>query len=366
MVMLPCRRRFAFAAAVISFVCTAWTLTSPPFTPLGSMSGTRNLQNDEGNSSLPLLEISMRRNHTGTWIGNSWVPPSGWRLFSAAEMLQLYHNKSMLWVGDSTTRRCALTLYGILQSPSDAIPKSQIDSASVIDVNKGVVTEPCYRYGNNTEIPITHCRLMPKLSGDSSSTNDTLFTIYKSPCLANLESFLLQELAPSTTMAVTTDYNLLIIGQGIWEAVRKSDCIRIAGNRSMEEVYGATFDLLEQLSDQRPDLLIVWRTSGFHQDGLNSDVVHYLNEYAMLRIEEWAKRLMQQGRTTNFVYVNFGKTIESRSFGNDRIRGDMKPHYGLEARYSLLQMLANVVFEADRWSRAFRESRRNIGFAISG
>ena len=106
-------------------------------------------------------------------------------------------------------------------------------------------------------------------------------------------------------------------------------------------------DFLEKLAEQRPGLTIVWRTCGFHQYGVNNDIVHYMNENAMDRIDEHAINSLhdERGRpySSNLVYVNFGHAIETRSFGTNRISGDIEPHYGLEARYALLQMIANVI-----------------------
>jgi hypothetical protein len=355
------------AAAVTAILYAEWILLSTfgSGRPLvGLPSGREELTKKPS----PMLETTtmLSRNQTGTWIGNNWVPPRDWHLFSAKEMLELYQDKSVLWVGDSTTRRAALTLYGILQAPSDAIPTSQIDGAYIIDVNKRTVTEPCHRYGNHTEVfPVTHCRIMPTTSngrnnnnnnstlssGTNNNTNEKLFSLYWSNCMADLESFLLRELAVSENQTnsggLTGEYDVLIIGQGIWEAVRGSDCRRLTGGRTLEHMLNTTLDLLEQLAEQRPELTIVWRTCGFHQDGMNNAIVHSMNEQAMDRIDQYAPRpLGERGRpysSSNLVYVNFGQAIQARSYGKDRIAGDLKPHYGLEARYALLQMISNVL-----------------------
>ena len=379
--LLPSRRHMTVAAAVMAIFYAEWILLSA----FGS--GRQLVRLPNGREELvqtpPLPTETTRppplRNQTGTWIGNNWVPPRDWHLFSAKEMLELYHDKSVLWVGDSTTRRAALTLYGILQAPSDAIPVSQIDGGNIIDVNKLTVTEPCLRYGNHTEVfPVTHCRNMPTatitsnddhggsntdnnntngtFSSDtntSNTTNEKLFSLYWSNCMAGLESFLLRELTVSENQTnpdgLTEEYDVLIIGQGIWEAVRGFDCRRVSGGRTLEQMLNTTLDLLEQLAEQRPELTIVWRTCGFHQDGMNNAIVHYINEQAMDRIDQYAARYKQErdrpdsSSRNNLVYVNFGQAIQARSYGKDRIAGDLKPHYGLEARYALLQMIANVV-----------------------
>jgi hypothetical protein len=54
----------------------------------------------------------------GTWIGNTWIPPPGWRMFTVAELQDMYKNKSILWIGDSTARRSSLTMYAVLRALS--------------------------------------------------------------------------------------------------------------------------------------------------------------------------------------------------------------------------------------------------------
>jgi hypothetical protein len=36
---------------------------------------------------------------TGSWIGNHWLPPNGWRYFSADELRTVYKDKSIFLVG---------------------------------------------------------------------------------------------------------------------------------------------------------------------------------------------------------------------------------------------------------------------------
>lgn len=50
---------------------------------------------------------------------------------------------------------------------------------------------------------------------------------------------------------------------------------------------------------------------------------------------------MQQSNSnaTNFTVLDWGTVISKRSFGGERIAGDIKPHYGLEARLLFAQQL---------------------------
>jgi hypothetical protein len=57
-------------------------------------------------------------------MGNAWLPPQGWRLYLPHEIASLFgtSKRNILWAGDSTTRRTALTWYALLQ---EAVPQQQ-------------------------------------------------------------------------------------------------------------------------------------------------------------------------------------------------------------------------------------------------
>ena len=44
-----------------------------------------NLMKNKINHEYSSVELWSPRNMTGTWIGNTWIPPSPWRQFSAAD-----------------------------------------------------------------------------------------------------------------------------------------------------------------------------------------------------------------------------------------------------------------------------------------
>lgn len=94
----------------------------------------------------------------GSWIGNHWVPPNGWRCFSAKELRTFYKDKSIMWAGESLARRAAATMYGILEeaaaNSSDVdVPVAAIDASDVIDVDKLTITEPCTQWGGSAHQP---------------------------------------------------------------------------------------------------------------------------------------------------------------------------------------------------------------------
>jgi hypothetical protein len=291
-----------------------------------------------------------REEQRGSWIGNSWVPPAGWKYYSASELRNFYRDTSILWIGDSTARRAATTMYGILNttnSSSSHVSVDEIDHRDVINVNKKSMTEPCHRWINHTHHP-SLCRAMPG-GGRGGS-----FILKVENCVKGLEVFIRDELLGKSN--ITADVDIIIISLGIWEAVRPWDCKERSENpRSMLQRQNDTISLLEKL--QSPQRTIVWRTSGYDASGAKEGFLTEMNAKAMDQMEEIASGVSRSPNATSYLtYVDWGGAIRPRSFGNARITGDMKPHYGVEARYVLVQMITNQL--ASRGARVQRQETR--------
>jgi hypothetical protein len=56
----------------------------------------------------------------------------------------------------------------------------------------------------------------------------------------------------------------------------------------------------------------------------------------------------------NFILVDWGSVISKRSFTKDRIHGDIKPHYGLEARLLFAQQLMHQLLMTKRPSTSYK------------
>jgi hypothetical protein len=278
-----------------------------------------------------------REEQRGSWIGDSWIPPPGWKSYSASELRNFYRDTSILWIGDSTARRAATTMYGILNttnsnSSSSHVAVDAIDHWSVIDVNKGSITELCDSWTNHSHHR-SICRVMPG-GGRGGS-----FIFKGKTCLTGLELFVRDELSGESNIMAGVD--IIIISLGIWEAVKPWDCKERNENpRSMLQRQNDVISLLEEL--QSPRRSIVWRTSGFMASGAKKNFVIEMNTKAMDQIEEFASGMSRSPKSAgNLTYVDWGGAIHPRSFGEERIEGDMQPHYGLEARYVLVQMITN-------------------------
>jgi hypothetical protein len=63
-------------------------------------------------------DYPLARTLTGTWMGNTWVPPTPWwRLYSVEDMQDVYRDRTVLWIGDSTARRTGMVHFSILNQP---------------------------------------------------------------------------------------------------------------------------------------------------------------------------------------------------------------------------------------------------------
>jgi len=212
---------------------------------------------------------------------------------------------------------------------------------------------------------------------------------------------------------------VVIVSFGIWEAVRPWDCrenehdhdlLTLNNNDHQQEdttrnrttILLSVLERCNQLQRLNPNMIILWRTSGFVDDDStnynnnnnnnNNDyhhsgqvklskanmIVQEMNNFVMDYIDQRNQQLLlssllltqqEQNQTTSssalgrfiqknnnnchhttttnnyLTYVDWGGAIQSRSFGKERIQGDLKPHYGLEPRLVLIQMITNRLKE---------------------
>jgi hypothetical protein len=265
----------------------------------------------------------------GSWIGNQWVPPDGWRYFSAKDMRKLYKDKSLMIIGDSLARRAVTTMYGILNQAGDYssdvnVPVPALDADGVINVNKEVVTEPCLKWMNSTHQP-NWCRIMPGGDGD--------YVYLKKLFFRDLRDFIRDELSGKSN--ITENIDTIVIVMGNWDAKTPHNLKGI-----LAEAKEAV-NLLGKL--QSKGKTIIWRSSGFRNiRGKSKPFFDGLNQGVVKEIDSITTRLQQENNTaSNLTCIDWAGTIKARSFGDDRIRGNTGDHYGLEARLALLQMVTN-------------------------
>jgi hypothetical protein len=113
-------------------------------------------------SSIPLPPVHIN----SSWIGNQWVPPPGYMIYSANEIQNYFHQQSILIVGDSTARQLYSTLYGILNATENPDNMNDVDSRAGRIINRSQDPKFCQKEGYQV------CRKMPtSTSSNQSSTS---------------------------------------------------------------------------------------------------------------------------------------------------------------------------------------------------
>lgn len=341
---------------------------------------------------------SSPREMVGTWIGKTWIPPQHWRYFDAGELREMYQDKRVLWIGDSTARRSFATMYGILNATTATtssstssssssedhhhVSTSAIDKPSVIDVNRGgEQVEFCHKWNNQNNnnttgtTPLYLYDLHPQLCRPAPGGRGSgEFSLIKANCFNELERILQSELAGTTNM--TADVHVIIVAMGIWEVMRKQTCNRldlvVVDNnndnerkhaRSPNRRLAETLDIAAKFATHT-GIKIVWRTSGYAKPDTVAPV-NMLNDRTMNVIDALVSNIdsdnsdssgnsksgggitdtSNNNNNNNIMYVNWGKAMHPRSFGPDALSGDIAPHYAMEARLVLVQMITNRLYD---------------------
>eukprot|EP00559_Dactyliosolen_fragilissimus_P001241 CAMPEP_0184865524 /NCGR_PEP_ID=MMETSP0580-20130426/18389_1 /TAXON_ID=1118495 /ORGANISM="Dactyliosolen fragilissimus" /LENGTH=364 /DNA_ID=CAMNT_0027364771 /DNA_START=192 /DNA_END=1283 /DNA_ORIENTATION=+ len=325
-----------------------------------------------------------------TWTGQHFIPPKGVPTFTPTEFQSYFKKRNALFIGDSTGRRAYATLFAIMNStdPSN-IRANDMDSPNVIDFNKArnrqerclIPERRLNAFLNSSQYICRNVSMNNAASSNSTSTNtiaigaeDTTsslitgkFDFFPQACLSESYNFFTNQ---SFLDVIQEEYDLIVYTLGIWEGVRQHDCkmtvpvnedinttaaenLRIVG---MEEKFSLALEVLSSASS--PNLQIAFRTPGFSADHNGDGTMLALNEHirchsmqlvADLRADDDDDDLDENHgenprpkkpllKSTNFTVVDWGTVISKRSY-EDRIVGDLKPHYGLEARLLFAQQL---------------------------
>lgn len=337
-------------------------------------------------------------NYTYTWIGQRWMPPPGIPLYSVTDMIEFFSNHNVLWMGDSTMRRAYATLFAMMNATDKFnVGSDEVDSYRVIDINKPSYEltyprEHCVearstmmvsswkeydREGANRTMGRSNttsareevwprknlfflCRSVPfhpppNSPNSINATNEVLntsrgnsstrpvpprigkFDYGASNCYKDIVAF--QERDLQSNNITSGDYDLLVVGLGTHEAEGFGYCRKTKYSNVSTELDRMHLALTKLSAMSSPSFRVVWRTIGFHVDHMADSTVHQLNQAAKEYIET----------QPYMTYVDWAAVIAKRSFGKDRIRGDLNEHYGLEARLLFIQMLMHELLSQLEW-----------------
>lgn len=286
-----------------------------------------------------------------TWTGKHFIPPHGVPTFTPVDYRQYFAQRNTLFVGDSTGRRAYATLYAIMMScdeDDDNIKFKEVDGYYVLNFNiedkprRNSRKEVCNIQSRNfSSLHDFVCRdLLDPSSRPLCPTNQSQkknvikkeklgrFDFIRRNCLVHVHDFFAEN------GAFMQDYDLVVLSSGIWESVRKEDCnmyIKVNQTSTVKATLDMKVDaLLNKLSETSSSKLqAVFRIPGFD--------ARFPNDTVMLTIGDKMRIFNEAG--TNLTFVDWQNVIAKKSFGDERIEGDIPPHYGLEARLLFLQQL---------------------------
>lgn len=274
------------------------------------------------------FNISKARSRVGSWMGNNWIPPDGWKIYSTEEIQRMFRNTTILFHGDSTARRAARTLFLLLNSTSTlSVPRSALDDLNVLDNNPDPLTKD-----GSVRNQLAYCLV------------DTVGWVNKA--IQDIEK--LKDLEKNTESHVLSkskkNVDVVVFMIGTWDEGNKGVCGRYHDKNKTyaESMISEMTSLFKKLNryQRLSGNTLIWRTNGFFQSGSrksDAPLMRTLNQAAMNAIEGY--------NNVGFTYVNYGESVEPRSFGQMRIDGGHVSHYGFEGRFVLLQMLVNQLVE---------------------
>lgn len=292
-------------------------------------------------SDASFTSSSSSREMIGKWMGKTWIPPRPWRYFDAGELREMYKDKNVLWIGDSTGRRAFATMYAILDEKAHHVSSSAMSDPAVIDVNKhGKHAESCNK--NFTNVPADR---HPNLCRPAPGGGNGEFSYIVGTCFHSVELVLQSELDGTTNM--TADVDVIILSLGIWEVVERKTCNMVdvvkqeqqGHERTPVERLDHALDLAARFT-AKTGKLIVWRTSGYGGYRFTIKGVDMYN-----RTMNAIDHNLATTNNSNLLYVNWGDAVGPRSFGPDKLAGDIPAHYSEEARVVLVQMITNRLHE---------------------
>jgi len=338
-----------------------------------------------------------KNSSTYAWIGNQWIPPKGVPIYGPDDIRQTFERSNVLFFGDSISRQVYTTLWNIMYDAPVLNNKKEVtmdavlvnadirieDLNSEVNINKmekkkskstidgtssskslNQITEICSRgLKNKTSLEYAFQRTFDSLRTKSyrraflcrktrSWTKfDNFWTancVFHTQHLEPLEwteaqSRIQHSSATSATLPATKlsdTYDVIIVQHGIWEIMQRWNCQKLGGSSMTKEM-----DMLESLSSAQRmasvTLKFIWVTIGpseIHDDYNNTLAYNTV-------IRDWFK----EQEPKHMYLLDFERMVLPRSLGSARIKGDLPPHWGVEARTLNAQMLThalNVIYNS--------------------
>ncbi len=287
-----------------------------------------------------------------TWIGNQWVPPKGVPYFLPKQIRHMFRSENTFWLGDSTARQDYQTMYQLMNGDSatpDQLNKhknknkeraslpmhcparrqSEESDGFILDLGQVKGTDQnCY--ANATGMSTNEADI-----GKSWSNKTGKFDLgFKGGCFTRF-------MYPMKTHIdlMKREYSILVISAGIHESERPQLCQN--ATESDEVVASHALDLLDFLFQEvsGPSLFVIWKTHGTKSNDQSNAKTKRIDQSIVTAARSW----FAEQQPPYMDLADFNLEIEERTHGPDRIEGDLKAHWGLEARLLSIEMISDIV-----------------------
>mmetsp|Transcript_12655 Transcript_12655/g.19031 ORF Transcript_12655/g.19031 Transcript_12655/m.19031 type:complete len:413 (-) Transcript_12655:441-1679(-) len=317
-----------------------------------------------------------------SWIGNYWIPPPGYKLYSARQMLHIVQalpnidNRGILFIGDSTSRRTYGALWGILkeaakeeESSSNAdsvhyIPPQHFDSVEIVGTK---IDRTLCEARSSSDERLSICRTLASTVRPVSDKVPQQQQFIKMDYVAAncIHTVLNYTESIQFSQFILREYSIVVLAIGPWELLGR--CGGIEGNETFanEDLLQRLRTMLDSLHhrlilpQQRrqwnaknshnvdDNLVVIVRTMGYDDEGKYRSKARDMNRVIMGYIDDQHVVLSSTNNATGdfqkfpFLYSDWGTVVDPRSIGRDRIASHNVVHYGWEARLASIQMIMN-------------------------
>eukprot|EP00941_MAST-03F_sp_MAST-3F-sp1_P000274 g274.t1 len=294
-----------------------------------------NSQESNNRKRLQLLRVHPKENPNqiqpnapssfwGEFLGGLWIPRRpGKKLYGASEIRSVVGSRSILFIGDSLSRRLTATLFGVLEIAKERSDVS-LDSSSE-------------RFWEN-----------PELLGSGGHYE---YTFRVPPANLNFKwAPLLSELLSELQLIQAGHYPKItdiVIALGVHDAMEKGFNVN-----TMKVLVTKVFEILAKIAKARK-IRIIWRTSPFRWRVEENDNKFVNNN--LLVLNNYVRQ--QKGVYDNVVIVDFAREIAVKSIGKQRFVGDSGEHFNVNARMVCLEMLVRTW---DNWEEV-KSLQKNKG-----
>ena len=160
-------------------------------------------------------------------------------------------------------------------------------------------------------------------------------------------------------------YDLIIIAMGVWEQNFPDICEKNVPGTTSEERLQKSFQNMEE--NNPADLQVVFRTSAFDTQFTNDDnqLVRSVNALSRQFFQDLDQKSELGRYEKNLTLVDWGGVMETRSYGEDRIAGDLPAHYGLEARLLTIQQVTHELVKSELIARDFQRNEHKSSLRSS-